>query len=57
MTREFADFPVTDFGQAGCVLHACALSLDLGIPVSHSLKAKRVLVKRFVDPTCRSLGA
>jgi len=31
------------------VVHACALTVDLRIPASHSLKAKRAVVKRLVE--------
>jgi len=35
--------------QAGRVLHTCSLAVDLRIPSSHSLKAKRAVVKRLVE--------
>jgi len=35
------------------MLHACALTVDLRIPASHSLKAKRATVKHLVEG-CRS---
>jgi uncharacterized protein YlxP (DUF503 family) len=31
------------------VVHTCALTVDLRIPASHSLKAKRAVVKRLVE--------
>jgi hypothetical protein len=31
------------------VLHACALTVDVRIPASHSLKAKRTVVKHLVE--------
>lgn len=31
------------------MVHACALTVDLRIPASHSLKAKRAVVKRLVE--------
>jgi hypothetical protein len=31
------------------VLHACALTVDIRIPASHSLKAKRTVVKHLVE--------
>jgi uncharacterized protein YlxP (DUF503 family) len=31
------------------VLHSCSLAVDLRIPASHSLKAKRAVVKRLVE--------
>ena len=31
------------------MLHACVLAVDLRIPSSHSLKAKRAIVKRLVE--------
>ena len=34
-------------------MHACALTVDLRIPDSHSLKAKRATVKHLVEG-CRS---
>jgi len=40
---------VAPVGQAVRVLHACVLDVDLRIPASHSLKAKRAVVKRLVD--------
>ena len=41
--------PVADIRQSGRVLHACALAVDLRIPASHSLKAKRAVVKCLVE--------
>ena len=35
------------------MLHACALTVDLRIPASHSLKEKRTTVKHLVE-ACRS---
>ena len=35
------------------MLHACALTMDLRIPGSNSLKAKRAVVKHVVE-SCRS---
>ena len=31
------------------MVHTCALTVDLRIPASHSLKAKRAVVKRLVE--------
>jgi len=35
------------------MLHACAMTVDIRVPESHSLKAKRAIVKHLVE-ACRS---
>ncbi len=41
------------FDHPGTMLHACALTVDLRIPASRSLKDKRATVKHLVE-ACRS---
>lgn len=36
-------------GNVVCVLHACALTVDVHIPASHSLKEKRAVVRHLVE--------
>ena len=42
--------------QSGRVLHTCSLAVDLRIPSSHSLKAKRAVVKRLVEGSRSRFG-
>jgi uncharacterized protein YlxP (DUF503 family) len=44
---------VDHIGHPGRVLHACAMTIDIRVPESHSLKAKRGVVKHLVE-ACRS---
>ena len=48
-SRHGAPAFVAAIGQAVSVLHACTLKVDLRIPDSHSLKAKRAVVKHLVE--------
>ena len=41
--------PVSVATMLASMLHACALSMELRIPVSGSLKAKRAVVKHIVE--------
>jgi uncharacterized protein len=43
-------------GHAYTVLHVCALSVDLQIPSSSSLKAKRTVVKHLVETAKSRFG-
>jgi uncharacterized protein YlxP (DUF503 family) len=43
-------------GQSGHVLHACSLDVDLRIPASRSLKAKRTVVKHLVEVSRSRFG-
>jgi uncharacterized protein len=42
--------------QPGSVLHACALTIELHIPESASLKAKRSVVKHLIDTAKTRFG-
>jgi len=41
--------PAAGIGEAGGVLYACALSVELHIPEAASLKSKRAVVKHLVE--------
>ena len=43
-------------GQSVRVLHACSLVIDLRIPASRSLKAKRTVVKHLVEASRTRFG-
>lgn len=43
-------------GQAGAVLHACALSIEVHIPGTGSLKQKRAVVKHLVETAKTRFG-
>ena len=43
-------------GRLADMLHACALTVDVRIPASHSLKEKRAVVRHLVDGARRRFG-